>query len=193
MLSGLADLPAGEIDFETMTPSTRARFEGAFAKKVGAISPDLGFFVNKEAMEDNKFIKEEYINMSEKESTAKAKEAFDKYVDDLKENGIDVEVFHQSTKAADSVFPDWFTTWRNPMFPNGVLIISAMKNMERRKERMEEVIEELSTRYEEVIDLSVFEADKKYLELKGALVTDWENQKIYWNISDRAHEKNYEN
>ena len=99
-----------EVEYGAGTPSTRKNYEGGFAKKVGAISPDLGFFVNKEAMEDNKFIKEEYINMSEEESTAKAKEAFDKYVDDLKDNGIDVEVFHQSTKAADSVFPDWFTT-----------------------------------------------------------------------------------
>lgn len=88
----------------------REVFEGSFAKRVGLVSPDLGFFVNKEALEDNKFIKEEYINMSEEESTAKALEAFNGYVEELKDNGIDVEIFHQSTKAADSIFPDWFIT-----------------------------------------------------------------------------------
>lgn len=88
----------------------REVFEGSFAKKVGAVSPDIAFFVNKEAMEDNKFIKEEYINMTEEESTTKAQEAFKGYIEELKDNGIDVEIFHQSTKAADSVFPDWFVT-----------------------------------------------------------------------------------
>lgn len=162
---------------------------GYFTKKVGLISPDLGFFVNREALEDNKFINREYIDMSEEETTHQAQVAFDNYVKNLKDNGVGVEVFHQSTKAADSIFPDWFTTARNPTLPNGVLIISAMKNNERRKERMPETLEELFKRYEDVIDLSKFEADGKFLELKGALVTDWENGKIYCNISDRAHEE----
>lgn len=162
---------------------------GYFTKKVGLISPDLGFFVNQEALEDNKFIKREYIDMAEDETTFLAQSAFDKYVEELQDNGIAVEVFHQSTKAADSVFPDWFTTARNPILPNGVLIISAMKNYERRKERMEETILELTPRYGNIIDLSFYENQNKYLELKGALVTDWENGKIYCNISDRAHEE----
>jgi hypothetical protein len=164
-------------------------FEGAFTKKVGLIYPELGFFVNQEALEDNKFINKEYIEMPEEETTALAKEAFEGYLEELQNNGIETEVFNQSVKAADSVFPDWFTTARNSALPNGVLIISAMKNHERRKERMEDTINELSLRYEDVIDLSVFEKQNKYLELKGALVTDWENGKIYCNISERANEE----
>jgi len=162
---------------------------GYFTKKVGMISPDLGFFVNREALEDNKFIRTEFIEMEEAETTFQAQLAFDRYVEEMKDNGVEVEVFHQSTKAADSVFPDWFTTARNPTLPNGVLIISAMKNHERRKERMQETIDELFTRYGNIIDLSFFENQGKFLELKGALVTDWENGKIYCNISDRAHEE----
>lgn len=68
-------------------------------------------------------------------------------------------------------------------------MISAMKNLERRKERIPEVIDNLNARYADTIDLTFFEDQCKYLELKGALVTDWENQKIYCNISDRAHEE----
>ena len=152
---------------------------GYFAKKVGLISPDLGFFVNREAMEDNKFIKKEYIDMDECETTLQAQVAFENYVENLQDNGVEVEVFHQSVKAADSVFPDWFTTARCPTLPDGVLIISSMKNHERRKERMEDTITELNKRYENIIDLSFFENEGKFLELKGALVTDWENGKIY--------------
>lgn len=99
------------------------------------------------------------------------------------------QVFHQSVKAADSVFPDWFTTARNSILPNGVLIVSSMKNFERRKERMDEVIIDLCKDYANVVDLSFYETQNKFLELKGALVTDWENGKIYCNISERANEE----
>lgn len=153
--------------------------KGYFTKKVGLISPDLGFFVNKEAMEDNMLINRDYLELSEEETTARAQKAFDNYVEELEMYGIDHEVFNQSVKAADSIFPDWFTTARNPTLPDGVLIISSMKTGERRKERMEDLINELATRYKDVIDLSFYENQNKFLELKGSLVTDWENGKIY--------------
>ena len=162
---------------------------GHFAKRVGLISPDLGFYVNREALDDNVFINTDSLSISEEESTFQAQLAFDRYVETLKANKIDLEVFHQSTKAADSIFPDWFTTVRNQILPDGVLIISSMKNLERRKERMEDTIWDLSQRYGNIVDLSFFEAQDRFLELKGALVTDWENGKIYCNISERAHEK----
>lgn len=168
-----------QVNSQQIEERPREEVSGYFTKKVGLISPDLGFFVNKEALEDNKFIRREYIDMAEEETTFQAQIAFDRYVEELQDNGIGVEVFHQSTKAADSVFPDWFTTARNPILPNGVLIISAMKNHERRKERMQDTITELFTRYSNIIDLSFFENQNKFLELKGALVTDWENGKIY--------------
>ena len=57
--------------------------------------------------------------------------------------GINVEVYDQHVEAADSIFPDWFITARNEIFPEGVLILSAMKNKERRKERNPEMIESL--------------------------------------------------
>ena len=185
--------PIHSENFQPKDPSEtddkREESYGFFTKKVGLISPDIGFFVNKEALEDNKFIKKEYIDMNEEESTEMAKVCFNNYVQELEDNGIGVEVFHQNTKAADSIFPDWFTTARNPILPNGVLIISSMKTHERRKERMEELINELAIRYENVIDLSFFENEGKFLELKGALVTDWENGKIYCNLSERANEE----
>jgi hypothetical protein len=69
----MATIPLNENVEGAESPASRTVYEGAFAKKVGAISPDLGFFVNKEAMEDNKFINQEYITMTEEDSTAKAK------------------------------------------------------------------------------------------------------------------------
>ena len=37
--------------------------------------------------------------------------------------------------------------------------------------------------------MTCFEAEGKALELKGALVTDWVNGKIYCSLSGRAHEE----
>lgn len=168
---------------------------GYNAKKVGMIYPKELFAVNREAMEDNLFIDKRYIDMSEEESTAMAQECFKNYANVLNENGIQTEIFMQSVRAADAVFPDWYVTARNPFLPKGVLIVASMKTLERRKERSQQVIDDLSLRYGHVIDLSKFETSNttfdegKFLELKGALVTDWENGKIYCNISERASEE----
>jgi hypothetical protein len=107
----------------------------------------------------------------------------------LQEAGINVEIFKQTIEAPDSIFPDWFVTARNPLFPDGVLILSAMRTPERRREREPVVIESLKSRYKDVIDLTVFEEQELALELKGALVTDWANGKIYCSLSNRASEE----
>jgi hypothetical protein len=88
----------------------------------------MGFYVNPEALADNKFINEEWTCISKEESTRRAIDEFETYVENLTENGIEVEIFDQTVEAADSVFPDWFITARNEYFPKGVLILSAMKN-----------------------------------------------------------------
>ena len=61
-----------------------------------------------------------------------------------------------------------------------------MKNLERRKERIPELIEKLRAEHRHFIDLTPFEEQGLFFELKGALVTDWANGKIYCNISQRA-------
>ena len=114
----------------------------------------------------------------------------------LTEAGISVEVFDQHVEAADSIFPDWFITARNEFLPSkppqnieGVFILSAMKNQERRKERSAEVIATLKTRYQHFIDLTPFEQHDQYLELKGAIVTYWHSGVLYCSLSGRAHEE----
>ena len=61
--------------------------------------------------------------------------------------------------------------------------------MERRKERLVEAIDKMKERYEDVIDLTHFEKHDMALELKGSLVTDWKNGKIYCSLSKRANEE----
>lgn len=46
----------------------------------------------------------------------------------MKNAGINVTVFQQlGDDAPDSVFPDWFTTYKGEAIPEGVLIIHPMK------------------------------------------------------------------
>ena len=61
-----------------------------------------------------------------------------------------------------------------------------MKTDERRKERIPEAIEELESRYKDVVDLRPFENMGMAMECKGALVTDWANHKIFCSLSKRA-------
>ena len=55
--------------------SPRSNFT-AHPRKVGAICPRKGFYVNVEALEDNNFIDEDAIKMGKDESTKQALNAF---------------------------------------------------------------------------------------------------------------------
>ena len=121
--------------------------------------------------------------MDVQDSTSQAKRIHDDFLKGLTENGIDCEVWDQTVDAADSIFPDWFITARNSILPQGVFILAAMRHPERRKERQPEIIDKLKARYADFIDLTRYEDLNLALELKGALVTDWDNGKIYCSLS----------
>lgn len=159
---------------------------GWYANRFAAIYPSLGWYVNKDTLEDNSFIDLEYLSMSKQESTNLAQGEFDKFTRTLKRNGIQVETFEQEIDTPDSVCTDWFMTIRNEVFPKGVLILGAMKTEQRRKERSQTIIDMLSKYYEDVIDLVDFEKENKALELKGSLVCDWMNCKVYCSLSQRS-------
>jgi len=163
-----------------------------YGNRFGAIFPRLGFYVNKETLEDNKFIDIEYVDMDKKESTKLAQNEFNKFTTNLVRNGIQIEIFDQETDTPDSVCTDWFMTIRNEIFPRGVLVLGAMKTEQRRKERSQKIIDMLSQYYEDVIDLVEFEDDNKALELRGSLVCDWKNSKIYCSLSQRSDKEVFE-
>ena len=57
-------------------------------------------------------------------------------VQSLRDAGIATKVFKQSNlEAPDSVFPDWFLTYKGPNCPEGYVVICPMKVPSRRKER----------------------------------------------------------
>lgn len=163
-----------------------------YANRFAAIYPSLGFYVNQDTLEDNWFIDIEYCSMSKEESTSLAQKEFNKFISTLKRNGIQVEQFDQEIDCPDSVCTDWFMTIRNELFPKGVLVLGAMKTEQRRKERSQKLVDMLSAYYEDVIDLVEFEDQNKALELRGSLVWDWRNAKIYCSLSQRSDKSVFE-
>jgi hypothetical protein len=68
----MLSIPTKTVEDHSKQERGEKDFEGAFTKLVGLINPKLGFFVNREAMEDNNFIDKKYIDMDEKETTTLA-------------------------------------------------------------------------------------------------------------------------
>ena len=93
-------------------------------------------------------------------------------MDRVRHIGIKVEVHkQQSEDLPDSVFPDWFSTHRDPVaFPDGLLCTFPMKTPSREAEKNPNIIRLLEAEYKHRIDLkSEYGAS---LEGPGTLILD---------------------
>jgi hypothetical protein len=105
----------------------------------------------------------------------------------MRDAGVNVTVLEQlGIEAPDSIFPDWFTTYKGESIPGGVVIIHPMKYKSRRNERTPEIIGLLKSQYEHTIDLTHFEDQGLALEGKGSVVFDHRNHKFYSALSNRC-------
>jgi hypothetical protein len=110
------------------------------------------------------------------------------FVSNIEAAGIPVKLYEQpSEDAPDSIFPDWFTTYKGEAIPGGVLILHPMLYKSRRVERSKEVVECLKSQYKHVIDLTYFESSGKALEGKGAIVFHHRAHCFFIARSNRAH------
>lgn len=115
-----------------------------------------------------------------------ALEQFDKMVELLRNNGINVIVEEDLTEPAcpDAIFPNnWFTA------SNNRLSIFPMFAQSRRAEKRDDILKRLTEKYyvEDVNDWSEFEADAMYLEGTGSMVMDHRHRIIYACLSPRTH------
>ncbi len=137
-----------------------------------------GFRANSETADDNSFQK----------SVLKADKnlieyQFDELVNLISEAGIDVQVYDPPDDITpDAVFPNnWFST-----FPSGELMLYPMKAESRRRERRQDLINQLSILYKTVHDLSSLEQSGKFLEGTGSLVIDHDRKQAFASISYRT-------
>lgn len=118
---------------------------------------------------------------------AKAQTEFDDFVVKLRDKGIDVTVVEDTldTDTPDSIFPNNWVSFHE----NGTVVTYPMFAKNRRLERRPEILEELKNNgfeIKEVLDLTAYENEGKYLEGTGSLLLDRENGKAYCALSPRA-------
>uniref|UniRef100_UPI002583A182 citrulline utilization hydrolase CtlX n=2 Tax=Roseivirga TaxID=290180 RepID=UPI002583A182 len=116
-----------------------------------------------------------------------AVEEFNGAVATLRAAGIDVVVIDDTDepKKPNAVFPN---NWVS--FHDGRVILYPMLAENRRWERRMDLLDELAETgvpMKEVIDISQYEAEDKFLESTGSVVIDYENDLAYACLSSRTH------
>jgi hypothetical protein len=115
-----------------------------------------------------------------------ALQEFDRFVDILRENGVEVIVIDDTAEphTPDSIFPNNWVSFHN----DGTVFLYPMMAENRRLERREDIIMGLEDEFKvkHVIDLSHFEHEHKFLEGTGSMVLDRENKIAYACLSPRT-------
>jgi hypothetical protein len=101
-----------------------------------------------------------------------ALQEFDSFVLALRKNGINVTVINDTLQpeTPDSIFPNnWIS-----LHEDGTVVLYPMFSENRRLERRQDIIEELSNKFfvSQLIDLSDYENKNQFLEGTGSLVLD---------------------
>src|SRR5215813_15392187 len=135
------------------------------------------FYPNPETAADNAF--QRNADRDSDALTLMAREEFDAAVQTLRGTGVNVHVFEDTAEPEkpDAVFPNnWISTHHD-----GRIVLFPMYSALRRRERRQDIVEELRKRYRvaEVIDYSAFEHEGCCLEGTGSLVLDHVNKIAY--------------
>ena len=144
------------------------------------------FYPNPETAADNAF--QQSVATSElPELSIRARREFDTAVETLRDAGVTVHVVHDTAtpEKPDAVFPNnWLSTHHD-----GRVVLYPMYSAARRRERRQDVIDELRKQYRvtEVVDYSAGEEQGYCLEGTGSLVLDHAHKVAYASLSQRTH------
>lgn len=140
------------------------------------------FTVNTETAADNRF---QLADGGGGDLAAAAYAEITRAAATLEGQGVTVHLFEDDGgDTPDSVFPNnWFST-----HAGGHVALYPMKAPSRRRERRQDILEMLKSRYrvQDVIDYSGLEADGLFLEGTGAMVLDHVGRVAYAARSDRT-------
>ena len=147
----------------------------------------VNFLYNSETAVSNVFQKKPEI--SEEEIKNRVEAEFSNTVELLNNEGLDIDVIHPDLvhDLPDQVFPNnWFQVTHD-----GKLIIFPMQSKNRRKERLQSVIDHIKKKYliSDVIDLTFHEKNHLFLEGTGSVVLDHNSMTAYAVKSTRTSEK----
>lgn len=122
----------------------------------------------------------------------KAQIEFDRAVNDLRNAGVHVQVFEDSTEPVkpDAIFPNnWIS-----LHGDGTLVLYPMCTPNRRAERRQDIVEHICEAYDvkSVLDFSGEENNGRYLEGTGSVVFDHTNKVAYACLSPRTDKELFE-
>src|SRR5437667_6895787 len=145
------------------------------------------FYPNPETATDNAF--QRNAEHGSRALTLVARKEFDAAVQTLRAARVNGHVFEDTAEPEkpDAVFPNnWISTHHD-----GRIALFPMYSALRRRERRQDIIEELRNHYRitEVIDYSPFEDGGCCLEGTGSLVFDHLNRIAYVSLSNRSNPK----
>ncbi len=144
------------------------------------------FGFNEETAQNNAFqTKDE--SLSQEQISEKARAEFDKFVDILRGQGVNVIVAEDSAMPVkpDAVFPNNWVT----MHDDGIMILYPMFAQARRLERDENIIQLIENQFvvKTKIHLEQYESVEKYLEGTGSMILDRTNEIVYACLSVRTN------
>ncbi len=143
------------------------------------------FGFNPQTAETNSFQRNVVSDESIKE---KALVEFDKMVDLLQSNDIEVIVVEDTAlpEKPDAIFPNNWISFHH----DGTIVLYPMQAENRRTERTNPVKHEIEQHYsiKNVIDLTDFEDKNKFLEGTGSIAFDYVNKIAYASRSSRTDE-----
>lgn len=118
-----------------------------------------------------------------------ALDEFHGFVDELKKNGVTVNVIYDSPVPIkpDAIFPNNWISFHE----DGTLVLYPMYSENRRWERRRSIIDLIGESYEikREIDLSHYESEDKFLEGTGSMVWDKDTKKCFACLSMRTHDE----
>ena len=153
------------------------------SKNILLVRPST-FSFNKETAASNAFQVE--LTQSNEEIREKKLQEFDAFVSTLRLNNVNVFVFDDtvSPEKPDAIFPNNWVTFH----ADGTVILYPMFAKNRQQERREDLIHSLEKNFivKQVLDLSKYEKEHKYLEGTGSMVFDHVHKIAYACLSPRT-------
>ncbi len=146
----------------------------------------VNFGFNQETAESNAFQNAKFGEQNKDKSQQIALKEFDEMVNHLRKVGVNIMVIDDTSEpyTPDSIFPNNWVSFHG----NGSVITYPMQAENRRLERREEIIEQISELFyiNRRIDISGFESENKFLEGTGSMVLDRKYKTAYACLSPRT-------
>lgn len=144
------------------------------------------FGFNEQTAESNAFQDIKHASQTKDRAQADALKEFDAMVNWLQHEGVNVIVFDDTPEpyTPDSIFPNNWISFHQ----SGRIILYPMQAANRRLERRMDIIESLKSHFlvDDIVDLSYFENQGKFLEGTGSMVLDRRNRIAYACLSPRT-------